>query len=469
MSLSDNRFLRIFWPVVSLLWLSALIFAIIQISAPETGGRDSSVLVPLLMIIALAALGLLLSFFVLTNIPYLRSLERRSNQLDKFFDAIRKAASTLDLQEIFDTAAKVIVEVTEVKACSIELLDENRERMKVYSIVGIESGKTEKAVKIAENIYHSGLMEGKSVIVRDVHMRDYPAIDDEIESLMCVPLRVEDRILGAVCVFGNSGQRISNEMISLLSNLASVISLSIAHVFVFDDLKALVNTKTWFMLQTSHELRSPLSAIQSIARTMNAGYLGELSKNQQDAVSRIERRAQVLSETVGDLLSLAKGRAEFSTLKLSRIDLNDVVKDSAEFYELGLKEKNINLALQLHDRRADVYGNRDSLLSIVTNLLSNAIKYSPKGGQVVLRLYEREGKIVLEVKDTGMGIPKDDLGRIFEEFYRTKKAKSTSQVGTGLGLAIVKSKVEQHGGIIEVESEEEVGTTFRVSFLKASE
>jgi signal transduction histidine kinase len=464
MSLGEKKTLGFFWPVVSLLWLFTFVFSVLQIS-----NRKTSPILNILMITFLAGIGLLMAYYLLAKTPHIRSLERRASQLDKFFDAIRKAATTLNLQEIFDTAARIIVEVTEVRACSIELLDEHRERMKVYSIVGIESGKTEKAVNIAESIYHSGLMEGKSVIVRDVYMRDYPAIDDEIESLMCVPLRVEDRILGAVCIFGNRGQRLSNEMISLLSNLASVISLSIAHVFVFEDLKSLVNTKTLFMLQTSHELRSPLSAIQSIARTMSAGYLGDLSEKQRDAVSRIERRAQILSETVSDLLSLAKGRAEVSTMKLSKVDLNKILKESAELYELALKEKNITLALQLHDSQAVVYGNRDSLLSIVTNLLSNAIKYSPRGGQIVLRLNEREGRLVIEVKDTGMGIPRDELGKIFEEFYRTKRARSMSQVGTGLGLSIVKSKVEQHGGMIEVESEEEVGTTFRVAFIKASE
>jgi signal transduction histidine kinase len=463
MSLGDNRFLRIFLSIVSLLWLASVVLAVVQMCTSET-----SVLFRVLTLILLAFIGFLLGFSILMNMPRIRSLERRSKQLDRFFDAIKKAAGSLELQEILDTAAKVIVDVAEVRACSIELLDEKRERMKMRSIVGIERAKTEKAINIVESIYHSGLMEGKSVIVRDVYMRDYPAIDDEIESLMCVPLRVEDRILGGVCIFGNRGQRLSSEMISLLSNLASVVSLSIAHVFVFEDLKNLVNTKTWFMLQTSHELRSPLSAIQSIAGTLNTGYLGELTEDQREAISRIERRAALLSETVGDLLSLAKGRAEFFTLKLSRINLNNILKESADFYELQLKEKNINLVLQLLDQGAFVYGNRESFLSIVTNLLSNAIKYSPQGGHVVLRLHEKDARIILEVKDTGMGIPKDEIGKIFDEFYRTKRAKSISQSGTGLGLAIVKSKVEQHGGSIEVESEEEVGTTFRLSFLRAS-
>ncbi|HUV08211.1 MAG TPA: GAF domain-containing sensor histidine kinase [Spirochaetia bacterium] len=419
-------------------------------------------------IIGLSIIGFLSGVIIFKSSPYVQSLESRSRELSTFCDTIRRAARSLELQEILDTSVRIIVEITGVRGCSIELLDAATGRMRVRSIAGIERHITEKALNVAEHIYHSGLMNGESVIVRDVYLRDFPAVNDEVESLICVPLRVEEKILGALCIYGKRGQRLSNEIITLLSNLANVISLSIAHAFLYNDLKNLVTTKTRFMLQTSHELRSPLTTIQSIAKTLNAGYLGELSEKQKDAIERIETRARLLSETVNDLLSLAKGRAELSTMRFVKIDLNGIIKECAEFFDLQLKEKDLELDLGMLDHGAFIYGNREALLSIVTNLLSNAIRYSTRGGKIALRLYEEDTKVVLEASDTGIGIPKDDLDSIFEEFYRARNAKTLSKVGTGLGLAIVKSKVEQHGGTISVKSEEGSGTIFRIALQKAS-
>ena len=115
---------------------------------------------------------------------------------------------------------------------------------------------------------------------------------DEVESLVCVPLRLEERIFGAICVYGEQGQRLSAEIISTLSSLGDVVSLAIAHAFVYQDLLSLSQTKTKFMLTASHELRSPADAIRSIAATLREGYCGELNDRQRNLVDRIEQRAR---------------------------------------------------------------------------------------------------------------------------------------------------------------------------------
>jgi signal transduction histidine kinase len=197
--------------------------------------------------------------------------------------------------------------------------------------------------------------------------------------------------------------------------------------------------------------------------------MGELSEEQRKAVSTIEQRSRLLSETVNDLLSLAKGRAELSTLKRETVDLNAIVKDCIDLMEPQIEKKCMNVEMGLLDRAALVSGSREAFLSITTNLLSNAVKYSPPGRDIAVRITEEDGELVLEVKDTGIGIAADELERIFDEFYRAKNAKGTSVVGTGLGLSIVKSKVEQHGGTIEVTSDMGRGTTFKVRLRRMTE
>ncbi len=410
--------------------------------------------------------GILAGGFLFLNSSQIRIVRLQALQLHAFCKAIKQAAGTLQLQEILDSAARVIVEVTGVKGCSIKLLESRTGKLKARAIVGIDPSAIESTMKTVDSIYHAGMMAKGSVIVRDTLLREFPTVNEEAESLICVPLHLEERMLGAICVFGEPGQRLSSEMISLLASLGGVVSLAIAHAFVYEDLEKLVQLKTRFMSQASHELRSPLNTIQSIARTLLEGHLGGLGEKQREMLARIDTRAAMLSEIVGDLLILATGRAELATLKPVPVDLVQLLEEGVKFFETKAEEKSIELGRHFHLREAVVQGNLEGLRSVVTNLLSNAIKYTPAGGRVSLRLFDSQEQIVLEVSDTGIGIPGEEKERLFTEFFRAANAKTMAQIGTGLGLSIVKATVEQHGGTLEVESEEGKGSCFRILLNK---
>ena len=408
-------------------------------------------------------MGIALSRIVFLNSPRVRTCREQARQFHAFCKAIKQAAGTLELQEILDSAAKVIVEATGVQGCSIKLLSSKTGKMIARTIVGLGKDSADQAFDIVEDIYRKGSLGRESIVVRDIYMRDFPAVDEEFESLICVPLYLEEKPLGAICIFGERGQRLSPGMISLLSSLGDVVSLAIAHALVYEDLKNLVQTKTKFMFQASHELRSPLNTIQSMARTLLEGHLGKLSKKQLDMLSRIDLRSQMLSEIVGDLLILAVGRAELATQKPEPVDLQKLLHDNVRFFETRAEEKRVEL--QLHNRVQDgtVLGSREGMASVITNLLSNAIKYTPEGGRVTVSLVESKEQVVVEISDTGIGIPKEEQSELFTEIFRATNAKEMARIGTGLGLAIVKATVEQHGGSIDFESERGRGTTFRIS------
>jgi signal transduction histidine kinase len=454
-----RRDYRILWLVFLPIALAFLILVRIHVT-----GNQGTVFFWIL-VVSTGVLGFLEGYSVL-RYSYHRLLAQRFNQCKRFCEAIRNAARSLELQEILDATTRIVVDVIGVKGCSIKLLDPKSGRMRIRSLTGIRKNIPISMLDVSDNVYNKALRAGESVIVKDVLMKDFPEVNDEIESLICVPIGVREKILGAVCVYEQKGKKLSQEMTSFLSNLANVVSLSIAHVSIYENLKSLVDTKTWFMLQTSHELRSPLNAIRSIAMTLLGGYVGELDEKKREMISRIDLRTHMLSELVDDLLSLAKGRNELSILKPTIINVYELLQESVKLFETEAKEKRIDIEIKTQTRESQVYGSKEELLSVFTNLLSNSIKYSSEGGNVVIRLFERDKNIAIEVSDTGIGIPKNEQDRLFSEFFRASNAKAVSEMGTGLGLAIVKAKVEQHGGSIEVESEEGKGATFRIFLNK---
>lgn len=450
--------------ILNLLWLIvlAICFVGIVFLCKVLWVSHIHIVFRVLLILSVTFLSILFANFLFRNSPRVRICRRQAGQFHAFCRAIKQAAGTLELQEILDSTAKIIVEVAGVRGCSIKLLDSKSGEMKAGTIVGIEPEAIEEALNAVESLYHQGTSSREPIIVQDIFMRDFPSVNEEVESLICVPLRLEDMNLGAICIFGERGQKLSAEMISLLSSLGDVVSLSIAHAFMYEDLKILGETKTKFMFEASHELRSPLNSIQSIARTLLEGHLGELGKKQKEMISRIDIRANMLSEIVGDLLVLAMGRAELSAFKPKRTNFAKLLQENVKFFENRTEEREIDMELYTLIQDAFVYGSEEGLRSIITNLISNAIKYTPHGGRITLRLFESKDQIVFEISDTGIGIPKGEQERVFSEFFRASNAKTASKTGTGLGLAIVKAAVEQHSGTINVESEEGKGTTFRI-------
>ena len=215
-----------------------------------------------------------------------------------------------------------------------------------------------------------------------------------------------------------------------------------------------------FISNASHELKTPLSAMKILIESilhqetpdpaMTREFLGDINQE-------IDR----LSAIVGDLLTIVRFDSRSEKLQMEPIALDELLFDTLS--RLSPVANRAGIALEPScDELCFVNGDPIKLQQVIYNLCDNAVKYTPRGGTVWVRLYTEAGRAVIEVKDNGIGIPKESIPHIFERFYRVDKARSRSTGGTGLGLSIVQSMVHLHGGDIEVESEEGVGTTFRV-------
>jgi len=177
----------------------------------------------------------------------------------------------------------------------------------------------------------------------------------------------------------------------------------------------------------------------------------------------IDRHATRMSRLIDDLLILSRLESHQMTIVASPIDLGELVSSTVKGFDKQARDKGISLAVIVPDELPNALGDRDRLEQVMVNLLDNAIKYTPSGGSVNVKACMESGNVRVDVGDTGIGIPADDISRIFERFYRVDKARSRELGGTGLGLAIVKHIIQGHNGRLNVESRPGKGSVFSFS------
>ncbi len=206
-------------------------------------------------------------------------------------------------------------------------------------------------------------------------------------------------------------------------------------------------------------LRNTLALIRGYAEMLDAGDLGELATSQQYPIRIIQRRSRQLISVIEDLETLLE--AADPHLPLGQVDLRKLVEDTLLTFEAECRAARLKLVKEVMLTDVYINGHAGHLQRMLENLLNNALKFTPEGGQVTVRLVVVDREAVLQVADTGVGIPRDAQERIFERFYQVSEA-NVKPSGSGLGLALVKEVVQAHGGRVEVESALGRGTTFTV-------
>ena len=232
-------------------------------------------------------------------------------------------------------------------------------------------------------------------------------------------------------------------------------------VFIFHDITELKNIeriKKDFVVNVSHELRTPLSAIKGYAETLHEEVAAAPS---QKYVEIIQRNTDRLINIVNDLLLLSS-LEEKAALEQEDIDVRGLLENVVRLFDQRLKEKQLSLMMDVQENLPPIKGDLFKLEQMLVNLFDNAVKYTDRGG-IAISVNTQGKRVRIRVRDTGIGIPKDDIPRVFERFYVVDKSRSRKSGGTGLGLSIVKHIVLQHGGTIGIESAPGEGTTVTVA------
>jgi two-component system phosphate regulon sensor histidine kinase PhoR len=214
-----------------------------------------------------------------------------------------------------------------------------------------------------------------------------------------------------------------------------------------------------FVANASHELKTPVAAVRALAETLLTALPDDPEAGRRFA-ERIGREAERLDLLTRDLLDLS--RVERGALDVEPVDLVGLVKEVVSGYADRAEERRIKLSTELGPGIA-LRGDRAQLGLLLSNLIDNALRYTPAKGAVCVRLNAAESRAVLQVQDSGQGIPAGELSWVFERFYRVDKARTRQTGGTGLGLAIVRHVAEAHGGTVRVDSELGRGSTFTVA------
>ncbi|MHC4741489.1 MAG: sensor histidine kinase [Planctomycetota bacterium] len=223
--------------------------------------------------------------------------------------------------------------------------------------------------------------------------------------------------------------------------------------------------KDEYVYRVTHDIKGHVAAIQSCLSLVVKKTIGKVEGKAEEFVGRAHTRTGKLGNFVRTLLELTEMRLG-GRLQMVPFSLRKTVEHAVAFVEHRANEKSVTLNCHLPESELQILGNEFSVEEVVTNLLLNAIKYTPGQGSVTVNVKNQADAAVIEISDTGIGIPENEIGKVFDEFFRATNARKVERDGTGLGLSIAKYIVERHGGTIEVTSEKDKGTKFTITLPK---
>jgi signal transduction histidine kinase len=229
-----------------------------------------------------------------------------------------------------------------------------------------------------------------------------------------------------------------------------------------EQLKEKDRIKDEYVSRVTHDIKGHLAAIQSCLFVSSAESSGPLTEKQSDFLGRAVSRTAQLTDFVRELLNLTQMRLS-GQVKVENFSLADCISNALETVAPEAEKKSIDLTSNIDEDMGSITGDEFSINEMIANLLFNAVKYTPEGKTVHLEAHRYDDRLRIDITDTGIGIPADELANVFDEFFRARNARKSEKDGTGLGLSLVKQIVERHGGRISVESREGEGSTFAVT------
>ena len=341
----------------------------------------------------------------------------------------------------------------------------DREEVKAAFETGFGESVRESDTMNMRTFYYAVLLEDGTVLRVSTRARSLVSVFFSAFPVMILILLV---ILGLCLVLSHllTRQLLEpiREMAEDLENVPATSTYSELSPFLdrireqHEDILAAARSRQDFTANVSHELKTPITAISGYAELIENRMVDE--KQQIKFAGDIRKNADRLVSLINDIIRLSELDYGGGTLDFTSVDLYEVAEERIELLRTNAGRKNVSLILA--GSSCMVTSNRSLLIELIDNLVQNAIRYNIPNGSVNILVEQRGGNAVLQVSDTGIGIPKADQSRVFERFYRVDKSRSRETGGTGLGLAIVKHIVELHQGTIRLESEMGKGTKIRI-------
>lgn len=412
---------------------------------------------------------------VLLTASIMKRLRERERQVTDLLHSSQAVSSTLSLGDVLLRLAENAAQAVLTDRASVRLLDETGETLDLVASFGLRPEYLSKGpVELSRSGLDREVLSGGAVIVDQAANDEriqYPreVTEEGIRSILAVPVMGRTGPKGVLRVYSTQAQRFTRDDAELVVAIAGEGAVAIENAMAHQAVQKADQDRAQFVRTVTHELRSPVSGAQSLARVLLEGTSEGLTERQRDVIQRISARLDRLMDLINDLLALAAAQAPGFQPPPQPVGLLEMVRWALDQHAAAASEKRVALQPEIPGGEILVRATRDGLAQVLGNLIDNAVKYTPSGGRVRVTARAEGNAAVLQVADTGLGIPEADLPHLWEEFFRAGNVRKAGIVGTGLGLSIVKRLVESYGGRIGAQSAEGTGTVFTVTLPLASE
>jgi len=400
---------------------------------------------------------------------------------ETLFEVATQISSSLSTDEVLKAIVESTAHAVNVKGCSLLLLSPDKRQLVHSASYGLSDWFLKKG-PISADRSPSQTLEGKPDQVLDatkdknIQYR-WHVKKEGIASILAVPVILDNEVIGMMKLYTSKPRQFSEAEISFVKGVASLGALALQKARLHEtvsqdlqqcniDLSRLENERQnlfYFLSMAAHDLKAPLSAVQTYFGVLLGGFAGEIGEKPSNILERCNVRIIELLELISDLLDISKIEAGQVVTEMKEVHLESVAASSVETARALAEKKGIELGVDIPKRLPRLYCASSRLQHVLTHLMSNAITYTHPGGSVKLKIVNGRRAIQIEVSDTGIGIPREELRQVFQEFFRA--SNNVEAKGSGLGLAIVKKVVEAHGGRIWAESPcLETGKGCRFSF-----
>jgi signal transduction histidine kinase len=414
------------------------------------------------------------------NVRLFKELQARNADIT---EALQQQTATSEILQVISGSPTDLTPVLEAVAHrAAELCDANDSR--VYVVDGdalrFVGGFGDLAGASPSLPLTRGVVSGRAVIDRSVvHIDDLAAVLEEFpdargpqqssgtRTTLAVPLMRESEAFGAILMLRKDVRPFTEKQIALVRTFAYQAAIGIENVRLFKEiqntsrqLEAANRHKSEFLANMSHELRTPLNAVIGFSDLLLERMFGEMNAKQENYMKNIQASGKHLLSLINDILDLSKIEAGRMELEVSSVHIPSALQNAMMLIRERAQRQNIALSCNVDPKVAEISADERKFKQVMLNLLSNAVKFTPEGGRVDVDARLLNGHLEVSVKDTGVGIAKENQQAVFEEFRQVGQRGSAKQEGTGLGLALTRRFVELHGGTIRLESELGKGSTF---------
>jgi len=399
----------------------------------------------------------------------LRRQEGVFRETTNLYQLAQEATKNHTEKSLLEFILKRTLKTLKADAGSVYMFVPQKEELVPVAFCGQEH-TIEDQVKVGEKVIGWVAQQCRPLLIQEgfVNQPQFKNLQvrHEIVSSMICPLINQQVLMGIICVnrFSNrTNYQFTKHDLDSLQIFALHATLIIAALRHNQALKQLDEMKSDFVANVSHELRTPLMAISGAIELLSSPNSVIMADDKAKVfLDLINRNTDRMCRLVNDLLDFSRMETKQLKLLMTRFDMKQIIDETIQEFAFRAKEKNISLNADFASTETFIVADRERMKQVVTNLVNNALKFTPGGSiKVSYQLLDKQD-FLLTVTDTGIGIPKDKLEKIFDKFYQVDGSASRSHSGFGLGLAIVKSIVDAHNGKIWAESEMNKGTTFFV-------